>query len=553
MSTLSRRDTSDLTVSDWNAGFNATTLARETNFEKRAAKYWTRPSYWPPLPAVTMSNTTSSDFNKFYGVMRLASTGANLATFYASMTVGTTYTIDWGDGNTETAASDTVITHTYDFSTVTTDYVDSEGQKYVLVSAYTSGTDQFVVNIGRRPSSYNTAIFSNSGWCDVVANTNLTTYDSSYGVYHGSLERVQGRNLYLGASSATVTGMYPRLTVAYYWTGWNSAALTATNKFAYLVPNLRYIHFDGNAVWGSCSNMFRGCTQLREIYWGATTFGTTAFDSAFSGCSSLETVHIPGASANASTNSVAGMFTSCNSLKTVTADKAWVFANSTAIGSMFSGCNALRDISGLSIASADAAPTTVGTFGSCYALTSLPSMNLDRVTAPTIFSNNYSLETINLSLSSATSTSIFTGNMYSLRSAIVTGLKMTSSFANSIMQASALDALYTSLADIKSYTGVTATGNGTTHTYTTTVDHYMVVGQRVTVTGMVSAGFNVTNAKVTAVTARTFTTAGNVNGSSTQAGSVSAAAAATITVTNNPGTASDNPTIATNKGWTVTG
>lgn len=63
---------------------------------------------------------------------------------------------------------------------------------------------------------------------------------------------------------------------------------------------------------------------------------------------------------------------------------------------------------------------------------------------------------------------------------------------------------------------VYATGTGSTMTYTTITDHTLKVGTHVTVSGLTTTGFNVTDATVTAVTSDTFSIAGSVTGNTVE-------------------------------------
>lgn len=65
-----------------------------------------------------------------------------------------------------------------------------------------------------------------------------------------------------------------------------------------------------------------------------------------------------------------------------------------------------------------------------------------------------------------------------------------------------------------------ASGDGTTITYTLNTNPSLIVGSIVSVTGLSPSGYNVTNATVTAVTDTTFSVAGNTTGSSTGTGNI---------------------------------
>jgi hypothetical protein len=102
-----------------------------------------------------------------------------------------------------------------------------------------------------------------------------------------------------------------------------------------------------------------------------------------------------------------------------------------------------------------------------------------------------------------------------------------------------------------------ASGSGTTVTYTVGAANIgpFVVSRTVTITGVNPVAYNLTNAIVASVNtvAGTFTVTNAATGVYVSGGVASIQDNRTITVTGNPGTTADDPTIATNKGWTVTG
>jgi Baseplate J-like protein len=67
-------------------------------------------------------------------------------------------------------------------------------------------------------------------------------------------------------------------------------------------------------------------------------------------------------------------------------------------------------------------------------------------------------------------------------------------------------------------TATSASGNGTTITYTLSDNPSFAVGSKVSVTGLTPSGYNVTNATVTAVGTNTFSVAGTTTGSSSGTG-----------------------------------
>ena len=144
-----------------------------------------------------------------------------------------------------------------------------------------------------------------------------------------------------------------------------------------------------------------------------------------------------------------------------------------------------------------------------------------------------------------------------LAQAKLTGMRWSQSFQNCNMGATQLNEMYTALAKLNpNVTNVTASAGVVT--YTVDDIRAFVAARTVTITGVNPVAYNLTNATVGTVTAGagntgTFTVTNAATGTYVSGGVAALQDNRTITVTGNPGTAGDDPTIAQNKGWTVTG
>jgi len=144
-----------------------------------------------------------------------------------------------------------------------------------------------------------------------------------------------------------------------------------------------------------------------------------------------------------------------------------------------------------------------------------------------------------------------------LGQAKLTGNRWTQTFQNCKMGAAQLNEMYTALAKLNpNVTNVTATAGVVT--YTVDDIRAFVAARTVTITGVTPVAYNLTSVTVGVVTAGagttgTFTVTNAATGTYVSGGIASLQDNRTITVTGNPGTATDDPSIATNKGWTVTG
>jgi len=282
------------------------------------------------------------------------------------------------------------------------------------------------------------------------------------------------------------------------------------------------------------TSMFNGCVSLKTVplFDTGLVINTTNM---FSGCVSLQTVPLfDMASVTTATN----MFFNCSSMRDVPLfDVSAVVTGDT----MFSGCTSLQTVPAFNFA---AATSVRNMFLSCVSLQNVPELTIPKVGAGTV--NNLALGG---TLVSTACTNIGQAKLIGNRS--------TQSFQNCKMGAAQLDEMYTNLATLNpSVTNVTSTGSVVT--YTVADIRAFIAFRTATMTGITPSAYNLTSVTIQSVTAGggntgTFTVNNAATGAFVSGGIASLTDNRTITVTNNPGTAGDDPTIAQNKGWTVTG
>jgi len=223
---------------------------------------------------------------------------------------------------------------------------------------------------------------------------------------------------------------------------------------------------------------------------------------------------------------------------------------------MFTGCSSLQTVPLFNTAAATAMD---GMFQNCTSLQTIPLFNTATVTSMTnMFSNCTSLREIPELTMSAISSSggnslTLTANI-NLGKAKLTGMRWTQSFTNCNMAAAQLDEMYTALDKLNpNVTNVTATG--TVVTYTVDDITAFVANRTVTITGVSPAAYNLTNVTVATVSVvnSQFTVNNAATGTYVSGGVAALQDNRTISVTGNPGTTGDDPTIAQNKGWSVSG
>ena len=269
------------------------------------------------------------------------------------------------------------------------------------------------------------------------------------------------------------------------------------------------------------SNMFSGCVALQTIPL-LNTVSVTTMSGMFNVCRNLQTIPLLN---TASVTGMASMFGNCDSLKEIPLLNT---ASVTGMTSMFSGCTALQTIPLLNTV---AVTNMAGMFSSCTSLLTIPLLNTAAVTdMNNMFNGCVSLQTIPL-LNTAVNTSL-RGTFQTCRSLQTIPLLNTSltveffrTFENCTSLTS-VPALVT--------TAVAISGNfGNTFAGCASLSRIEAKDFRFT--------FSVASCKLSATALNEIYT------------NLPTVTAQTITVSGNYGVAGDDPTIATAKGWTVTG
>lgn len=257
---------------------------------------------------------------------------------------------------------------------------------------------------------------------------------------------------------STVTQMLNSCAALTVLPAWDYSKVTSLSSFAVscaalvdISPLSSALATGISALCADMTSAFNSCRSLRTIP-PINTSGVLSMSSAFQ-TTAIQTLPTPSGNnwkTSACTN-FQSMFNACPALQTIPLIDTSAGTN---FQSMFSGCTALPTVP---LINTSAGTNFTQTFFTCSSLQSVPALN---VANGTVF------------------TSMF-GNCGSLQSAPLVGARFAISYASCLLNAAALDAVYTGL--------------------------------------------------------------GTASGSQT------------ITVTSNPGTTGDTPSIATGKGWTVAG
>lgn len=567
---------------------------------------WSIPSDW-----INFALPGPSE-QKVIGTVAVFNQDSNYLAVNATITDG--YTVDWGDGTSTTHASGTTAEKNYTWSSISSGTLTSAGyrQAVVTITPTIPGRTFTVLQLSRLHSAITTSTFTSSPWLNIaIAAPNVNAIEFNFDSSGTATNRVRNallENINIISSNTTVIShmfrnMYNLLNVSIsdnipagtmsVNNAFNNCislevapalprplAGSASNMFSncrslQVVPlydtsavtsmtsmftscvSLQSVPFFNTASVTNMQSMFNGCSALVEIPPFNCSANTT-FDGTFQNCSSLRS--FPQITTTSALTTTATMFTACASLATV---PVFVTSNVTSTASMFQNAVSLESFTGFSF---PALTSASGMFSSCQALQSVTDIGSNLLTNVSgMFSNCTSLRQVpninlnlissngnnNLGLGSASADTA--GSSIGLVS--ISNNKWTQTFQNCNMGATQLDAMYTALATLNPAI-TTVSGNGTTVTVTVGTGSIFpfVVGRSVTITGVDPVAYNISGTVASVNTgAGTFTITNAATGAYVSGGLASITDNRTITVTGNPGVASDTPAIATAKGWTVVG
>lgn len=415
-----------------------------------------------------------------------------------------------------------------------------------------SGSDLTSVNFLVKHNQAGLADGYSAGWLDIAiagaAITSLTLGPSGSPIRFNYLERCVINQLGGVTSMASLFNNCSALrTVTIADTG---SAVTSMNSMFTSCTSLVTILLANTSAVTDMSLMFSGCRSLKTVPL-FNTASVTNMSSMFNACTSLTSVPLFN---TASVTNMSSMFLNCISLQTVplfntaaVTNMSSMFAASpttngnaitnvplfntalvTDMSFMFSGCRSLKTVPLFNTASVT---TMSNMFNTCTSLLSVPLFNTASVTnMSTMFANCVALTTVPLfNTASVTNMSSMFFQCFSLQTiplfntAAVTNMTGMFSFCNALTSVPALTT--TAVTSSSNFTNMFNSCNSLTR--------IQAKDFRFT--------FSVANCKLSAAALdEIYTNLPTVTGQ-------------TITVTGNYGTAGDNPTIATAKGWTVTG
>ena len=485
---------------------------------------WVRNPQWLTLPTVLSTD------QKFVGLHAIFPS----ANFLALVAAGD-YTVDWGDGVTENFASGVVAYHEYDYANVAFDGTLTDlGYKQAIVTVTPqAGQNLTYLNLNQKHNQVGLNAYA-SGFLDIsISSAELTdlrvavsTPSTTSGVINFNLleqasiinsDCRQLTNLFrscrqLQSIEDFVTSSFTPVSKAVTFTDSGDLITSAAHGFRNgdSVLFTSVVSTTGITVETQyyIINVTTDTFQVSTTYGGSaaalTTDGTgvalygTSMSTMFNNCNSLTSVPLFN---TVNVTNMSNMFQNCQSLTSVTLFNT---VNVTTMQNMFNNCPSLTSVPLFNTVNVT---NISGMFISCVSLTSVPLFNTVAVTTmQSMFNSCQSLTLVPL-----------------FNTANVT--TMASMFSNCVSLTS-VPALVT--------TAITAS-SGFNSTFNACASLTKIEAKDFRFT------FSVANCKLSAAALNEiYTNLPTVTGQ-------------TITVSGNYGTTGDDPTIATAKGWTVSG
>jgi len=395
---------------------------------------WVRPSDWLILPAAP-----SDGVKALHAVFNNAT---NFARVRFRTTNGTPYTVDWGDGTTDTVTSNTSAEHNYDWNNVSSSTVTSIGYRQAIVTITPQAGAGFDLALFNEKYATVSGLQNYStGWLDMNLNLPNLITGARLGLggtvtRHGFLERV---NIASWGGITSTASMFYNCTALreINSAAWNTANITSFNSMFFGCTNIEYIDA---STWNTASvtdanSMLRSCPSLLKVNcsnWNTSSitnfFGFALADYA------LEEIDVSNWNMS-SVTTIQNMFNSCNSLKKLNIGN-WTLTNLLNASAAFSGCQTIQDF-GITSLNFPACTNVSSMFESCFSLPILGTINV----------------------STATNAGSLCNNCNSLKSAGFTGINATTSFANCMLSATELNAIYTALSVTGAGKTITVSGN----------------------------------------------------------------------------------------------
>ena len=473
-----------------------------------AADAWVRPADWLTLPTAS---------NSFVGLMAVYDNDSN----YVALSAAGNYTVDWGDGSAaENINSGITVEHKFNYADVAGSEC-SRGYRQAIVTVTPQAGQTFTtIDIDKKHTNF-ASLNGSTLWLDVEIDgpslTSILVGAVNWNIKQTMLERAR-----IGAHSLTTTAyMFRYCSSLREVPLFDTSGMTNMSNMFYGCYAITEVPQFNTSSATDLSSMFYDCANLIEVPLFNTS-NVLYMYSMFRNCSSLSAVPLLD---TGSVTTMDSMFYGCTFLRDIPLLNT---TNVTNMYNMFNGCYALRNVP---LFDTSNVTNMGGMFVVCTSLSEVPLFNTNKVTnMSSMFNGCYILRKVPLfnTVLVTTMSSMFAYcyNLHEVPAFTTTAVTNMSSmfyFCRSLREVPALDCSAVSSAANLNSTFVNCSSLS-----------------RVKATGF-KYSLNVQNIVLGAAELNEL-----YSGLATVVGQ-------TITVTGNPGVGGDDPTIATAKGWTVTG
>jgi hypothetical protein len=370
-------------------------ISENKNYLRSNLTQWIRPANWLPLPSMTAGDQMFAGLFAVYPGDSVLTGPTASGNFVAFSITGCPYTVDWGNGTTQSYSAGATAQNNFDFQSISaattitgTGIAGLTGYRQTVITAYptVAGTTFSGIDLSAKYSQAGYTFGANwsPAWLDIrIAGSTISSfrcvspfnYNINQFEWVGNSGITNGANLFSGAKSLK----------SLIGTSWTSNIITVLNAFN--ACPIRTIPLLNTANCTNFSNMFGSCSALQTIPL-LNTANCTNFSFMFSSCRSLETIPLLN---TANGTNFESMFSNCFSLQTIPLLNT---EKGTSFRSMFSNCTSLETIPKLDTSSGNNFDLM---FNFCTSLETIPLLNTaNGLTFQSMFSNCTSLETIPL-------------------------------------------------------------------------------------------------------------------------------------------------------------
>lgn len=301
---------------------------------------WVRPADWLPLPEIT------SQEQKLVGLFAVYDLPGNFLAMYFEGD----YTVDWGDGTVESFPSGETAQHSYNWSSVPSSTLTTQGYKQVIVTVTPQvGSNLTAMNLS---AGHDLVPYGYSyPWLDIAVSLPEAEPGQSFVVSQGDF-----------SESSFLLELQNLLIL-------NTGNATDLTYAVYFCTSLRKAEIHNCSNVEKMDDLFEECYSLQSVaIYEATSCETMEY--AFYYCYNLKDVVITGTSSLISTYF---LFSHCYSLVTAP------FLNTSSVlymQSMFEWCSSLTTVPLYNTSSVE---SMQGMFDQCYCLVTIPPFNTSNV------------------------------------------------------------------------------------------------------------------------------------------------------------------------------